>query len=174
MATQTKHAVALEDVLKTIPLKRRRELREQIELLCSLIKLENTFMESRCRLRSGASSQSAQHKIRETNALKRLHMPRYWVDGPNYPMPRACTLSQAAELMHVTEGSLKVRVSLHRQYQKWVEYSIASGRGDPPGFIICTKMNQDELDEQLKIFNETIKNSTSKTNEVQFNASTAQ
>ena len=101
-------------------------------------------------------------------------MPRYWVDGPNYPMPRACTLSQAAELMNVTEGSLKVRVSLHRKYQKWVEYSIKSGRGDPPGFIICTKMSQDELDEQLKIFNEKFKNTTPKTNEVKSDASTAQ
>jgi hypothetical protein len=147
---------SLSDVLRRIPLKTRRELAAQIQTLCSSTGLENDFMNNRCGLHAGARSLSAKAKIRQTADIKRSHMPRYWVHVEGQTVPKPCTLAEAAKLMKVTETSLKVRVSSYRNFEKDIYEESFQKSDHISGHYVCSKMTQDELDEQLHVLNEKI------------------
>lgn len=167
MAKPNKLAPDLVDVLRVIPLARRRLLRDQIGRLCDRDGVENTFMENRAKLFSGLKSDQAKKNKRKTTELKALHMCKYWIEGRFSYEKFAVSLVDAAKIMGVTTGSLKVRLSLNTYYSKESDYPVKQGIASQNDLLTCTKMTPDELDAQLKIFNETIKNNPKYTNEVQ-------
>jgi hypothetical protein len=154
---------ALSDVLRSIPLQKRRELSAQIQILCENIKIENVFMVNQLSF----NAQKRAEVISAKAVVKKDHMPRYWVYIEGQTVPKACTLAEAASLMKVTETSLKVRVSSVRAFEKEITVSEYRGKDHISGRYVCSKMSQDELDEQLRILNEKIKSGSIAQNSIQ-------
>lgn len=137
------------DLLKLIPLQRRKELSTQIEALCNHFEIENTFLVNQLTLNGNKRAMSA----KTTTQLKKTHMPRYWVEVVGIFDPKPCTLAEAAKIMRVTETSLKVRVSSHRTFEKEIVGSFSGkDRGHVDGYYICSKMSEEELDHYKKEF----------------------
>jgi hypothetical protein len=112
--------------------------------------MENSFLVNQLSVR--ADQRHA--KIAATHMAKKQHMPRYWVWVEGFTTPKACTLAEAAELMKVSELTLKVRVSSGRHYEKEIIAPPSfKSSGHVDGLYICSKMSPEELDEQLEIFN---------------------
>jgi len=138
-------AEALSIVLKRIPLKVRKELSAQIHILCESTGLENNFMINRCGLYSGARSESAGSNISKAHLRRRLSLKKYWVEIVGVTDPQPCTLAEAAKLMRVKETSLKVRVSLTRNYEKEILGSdFSRDKSLIDGYYICSKMTEEE------------------------------
>ena len=140
---------ALEDVLKRIPLQTRKELSTQITDLCAHFKIENTFLVNQLTLNAAKRSEAT----KATKRLKKDHIPRYWIEVRGLLEPKPYTLAEAAKVMRVTETSLKVRVSTHRNFEKQIDGGL-SGRdkGHVDGYYVCSKMAEEDTDRYKKEF----------------------
>jgi hypothetical protein len=152
MAKNQELGAKLEDVLKCIQLKKRLELSEQIEALCLHHKIENTFMKNRVALHQEARNSAARKSFKRLVELRRLHLKRYWVEVQNQMLPKPCSLKEAAELMMVTETSIRVRVGNTRTFEKeiYLKHSRTGERIE--GRYICTRMSEEELNYYSELF----------------------
>jgi hypothetical protein len=138
------------DVILLIPLKKRRELATHINALCSHFNIENSFLINQLSL----NASKRHEKTSATAEAKKQYMPRYWIWVEGYTSPKPYTLAEAAKIMQVSETSLKVRVSSNRHYEKEIIAPPSFKSSDHvDGIYVCSKMNQDELDQQLELFN---------------------
>jgi hypothetical protein len=134
---------SFEDLLKAIPLQKRKELSTQIEDLCTHFQIPNTFLVNQLTL----SGRRRAEATKATALLKKNYVPRYWVEIVGIYDPKPCTLAEAAKLMRVTETSLKVRVSTHRSFEKEITAGFSGkDRGHVDGYYICSKMTEEEAD----------------------------
>jgi hypothetical protein len=138
------------NVIKSIPLQKRKELAAHIDILCSHFQIENNFLVNQL----SVNAEKRHAKISATAAAKKQHMPRYWVWVEGYTAPKPCTLAEAAKLMGVAEITLQVRVSSGRHFEREIISPPSFKSSDRvDGLYICSKMTQEELDQQLELFN---------------------